>query len=51
VYNVKKIGKRVLVGTVILLGKYDKLIKEVMLGYKEEQLNLVGVTAWNQGKK
>jgi hypothetical protein len=43
VHNVKKIVKRVLDGTVSLPGKYTKLIEEAMLGYREEQLKLVGV--------
>ena len=42
VHNVKKIVKRVLDGTVSLPGKYDRLIEEAMLGYREEQLALVG---------
>jgi hypothetical protein len=43
VHNVKKIGKRGLDGTVSLPGKYTKLIEEAILGYREEQLTLVGV--------
>jgi transposase len=42
VHNVKRIVKRVLDGTVRLPGKYDKLIEEAVLGYREEQLTLVG---------
>jgi len=42
VHNVKKIVKKVLDGTVSLPSKYSKLIEEAMLGYKEEQLTLVG---------
>ena len=42
VHNVKKIVKRVLDGTVSLHGKYDKLIEEAVLGYREKQLTLVG---------
>ena len=42
VHNVKKIVKRVLDGTVSLPGKYDKLIEEAVLGYREKQLTLVG---------
>ena len=42
VHNVKKIVKRVLDGTVSLPGKYNKLIEEAVLGYREEQLALVG---------
>ena len=42
VHNVKKIVKKVLEGTVSLPEKYGKLIEEAMLGYKEEQLTLVG---------
>ena len=41
VHNVKKIVKRVLDGTVSLPGKYNKLIEEAVLGYREEQLTLV----------
>ena len=41
VHNVKKIVKRVLDGTVILPGKYDKLIEEAMLGHREGQLALI----------
>ena len=42
VHNVKKIVKKVLEGTVSLPGKYSRLIEETMLGYREEQLTLVG---------
>jgi transposase len=42
VHNVKKIVKRVLDGTVSLPGKYDKLIEEAVLGYREKQLTSVG---------
>jgi hypothetical protein len=42
VHNVKKIVKKVLDGTVSLLGRYSKLIEESTLGYREEQLTLVG---------
>jgi len=42
VHNVKKIVKRVLDGAVSLPGKYDKLIEEAVLGYREKQLTLVG---------
>ena len=42
VHNVKKVVKKVLDGTVSLPGKYGKLIEEVMLGFTEEQLTLVG---------
>jgi len=42
VHNVKKIVNKVLEGTVSLPGKYGKLIEEAMLGYREEQLTLVG---------
>ena len=42
VHNVKKIVKKVLRGTVSLPGKSSKLIGEAMLGYREEQLTLVG---------
>jgi transposase len=42
VHNVKRIVKRVLDGTVRLPGKYDKLIEEAALGYREEQWTLVG---------
>ena len=42
VHNVKKIVKKVLEGTAILPGKYSKLIEDAMLGYREEQLTLVG---------
>ena len=42
VHNVKKIVKRVLDGTVSLPGKYDRLIEGAVLGYREEQLALVG---------
>jgi transposase len=42
VHNVKKIVKRVLDGTVSLPGKYDKLIGEAVLGYREKRLTLVG---------
>jgi len=42
VHNVKKIVKRVLDGTVSLPGKYDKLIEEAVLAYREKQLTLVG---------
>jgi len=45
VHNVKKIVRRVLNGTVSLPGKYDKLIGEAMLGYREEQLTPVGAIA------
>ena len=45
--TVKKIVKRVLEGTVTLPGKYSKLIEEAMLGYKEEQLTLVGAEMYN----
>jgi outer membrane lipopolysaccharide assembly protein LptE/RlpB len=38
VHNVKKIVKRVLDGTVSLPRKYNKLIEEAVLGYREEQL-------------
>ena len=41
-HNVKKIVRKVLDGTVSLPGKYDKLIKEAVLGYREKQLTLVG---------
>jgi transposase len=41
VHNVKKIVKRVLDGTVSLPGKYNKLIEEAVLGYREERLTLV----------
>ena len=43
VHNVKKIVKKVLEGTVSLPGKYSKLIEEAMVGYREEQLTLVGL--------
>ena len=43
--NVKRIVKRVLDGTVSLPGKYSKLIGEAVLGYREEQLTLVGTEA------
>lgn len=36
VHNVKKIVKRVLDGTVSLPGKYDRLIEETVLGYREK---------------
>ncbi len=39
-HNVKKIIKKVLNGTVNLLGKYRKLIEEAMLEYREERLAL-----------
>ena len=42
VHNVKKIVKRVLDGTASLPEKYDKLIEEAVLGYREKQLALVG---------
>jgi len=42
VHNVKKIVKRVLDGTVSLPGKYNKLIEDAVLRYREEQLTLVG---------
>jgi hypothetical protein len=42
VHNVKKIVKRVIEGAVHLPGKYSKLIEEAMLGYREEDLALVG---------
>ena len=42
VHNVKKIVKRVLDGTGSLPGKHNKLIEEALLGYREEQLALVG---------
>jgi len=42
VHNIRKIVKRVLDNTVSLPGKYDKLIEEVSLGYREKQLTLVG---------
>ncbi len=45
VHNVKKIVKRVLDGTVSLPGKYSKLIEEVLSGYREKQLTLVGAKA------
>lgn len=45
VHKVKKIVKRVLDGTVSLPGKYDKLIEEAVLAYREEHLTLVGAEA------
>jgi len=42
VHNVKKIARKVLEGTVSLSGKYNKLIEEAVLGYRQEQLTLVG---------
>ena len=45
VHNVKKIVKRVLDGTVSLPGKYDKLIEEAVLGYRQKQLIPVGASA------
>ena len=45
VHNVKKIVKRVLDGTVTLPGKYDRLIEEAVLGYREKQMTLVGASA------
>jgi len=42
VHNVKKIVRKVLEGTVSLPGKYNKLIEEAVLGYRQEQLTLVG---------
>jgi transposase len=42
VHNVKKIVRKVLEGTVSLPGKYDKLIEEAVLGYREKRLTLVG---------
>jgi transposase len=45
VHNVKKIVRRALDGTVILPGKYDKLIEEAVLGYRGEQLALVRASA------
>jgi transposase len=43
VHNVKKIVKKVLQGTLTLPGKYSNLIEEAMPGYREDQLQLVGV--------
>lgn len=43
VHNVKKIVKKVFQRAISLLGKYSKLIEGAMLGYREEQLTLVGV--------
>ena len=37
VRNVKKIGKKVLEGTVSLAAKYSKSIEVAMLRYREEQ--------------
>jgi transposase len=48
VHNVKKIVKRVIEGAVHLPGKYSKLIEEAMLGYREEDLALVGAKVQNQ---
>jgi hypothetical protein len=45
---VKKIVKRVIEGAVHLPGKYSKLIEEAMLGYREEDLALVGAEVQNQ---
>lgn len=42
VHNVKKIVMKVLQGTVTLPGKYSRLIEEAVLGYRDEQLALVG---------
>ena len=42
VHNVKKSVKRVIEGAVHLPGKYSKRIEEAMLGYREEDLALVG---------
>jgi len=44
VHNVKKIVKRVLDGTVTLPGKYDRLIEDAVLGYREKQMTLVGAS-------
>jgi autonomous glycyl radical cofactor GrcA len=45
VHNVKKIVKRVLDATVSLPRKYNKLIEQAVLGYKEDQLTLVRANA------
>ena len=49
VYNVKKIVKKALEGTVSLPGKYSRLIEKAMLEHKEEQqFTLVGAEVRNQ---
>jgi len=44
VHNVKKIVKKVVEGTVSLPGKSSQPIEMAMLGYREEQLTLVGAS-------
>jgi hypothetical protein len=43
VHNVKKILKKVIQGKITLIRRYSKLIKEAILGYKEDRLALVRV--------